>query len=55
VVGSLDLKMYFPRELEALVRCNGLSMVARYGGHAGEEFDDESRYQILVCKDSDEA
>ena len=55
VVGSLDLKMYFPRELEALVRCNGLSMVARYGGHAGEEFDDESRHQILVCKDSDES
>jgi hypothetical protein len=50
VVGSLDLKMYFPKELEGLVRCNGLSLVARYGDHAGEDFDDESRFQILVCE-----
>jgi len=50
VVGSLDLKMYFPRELEALVRCNGLDLVARYGDHGGEAFDDESRFQILVCE-----
>jgi hypothetical protein len=28
VVGSLDLKMYFPSELEALVRGNGLNTVA---------------------------
>lgn len=53
VVGSLDLKMYFPRELEALIRCAGLKMVARYGGHSGEPFDDESRFQILVCEASD--
>lgn len=51
LVGSLDLKMYFPRELEALVRCNGLRIAARYGGHAREAFDDESRFQILVCED----
>lgn len=52
LIGSLDLKMYFPRELEALVRCNGLSIAARYGGHSGEAFDEESRFQILVCEDS---
>jgi SAM-dependent methyltransferase len=28
-VGSLDLKMYFPKELEALVHCNGLRIAAR--------------------------
>jgi len=53
LVGSLDLKMYFPRELEALVRCNGLRIAARYGGHAGEAFDERSRFQILVCENSD--
>jgi SAM-dependent methyltransferase len=53
VIGSLDLKMYFPRELEALVRCNDLRIVERYGGHAGESFDETSRFQILVCKSSD--
>jgi SAM-dependent methyltransferase len=53
VVGSLDLKMYFPRELEALVRCNGLRITTRYGGHAGEAFDETSRFQILVCENSD--
>ena len=52
LVGSLDLKMYFPRELEALVRCNGLRIAARYGGHDGEPFDETSRFQILVCEDS---
>jgi SAM-dependent methyltransferase len=53
VVGSLDLKMYFPRELEALLRCNGLAIAARYGGHAREAFDEGSRFQILVCEISD--
>jgi SAM-dependent methyltransferase len=52
VVGSLDLKMYFPKELEALVRCNGLRIATRYGGHAGEAFDEKSRFQILVCENS---
>ena len=54
VVGSLDLKMYFPRELEVLVRCNDLRIAARYGGHDGEAFDDQSRFQILVCVRSDD-
>ena len=49
-VGSLDLKMYFPAELEALVRGNGFTIAARYGGHSGEEFNDESRFQVLVCE-----
>jgi SAM-dependent methyltransferase len=53
LVGSLDLKMYFPRELEALVRCSGMRIAARYGGHAREAFDETSRFQILVCEDSD--
>jgi SAM-dependent methyltransferase len=53
IVGSLDLKMYFPRELEALVKCNGLRIAARYGDHTGEAFDERSRFQILVCESSD--
>jgi len=52
VVGSLDLKMYFPRELEALVQCHGLRLVARYGDHSEAAFDDASRFQILVCDNS---
>ena len=53
IVGSLDLKMYFPRELEALVKCHGLRIAARYGNHEGEAFDENSRFQILVCESSD--
>jgi hypothetical protein len=52
LVVSLDIKMYFPRELEALNQCNGLQISARYGDHAGEAFDDLSRFQLLVCEDS---
>jgi SAM-dependent methyltransferase len=51
VEGSLDLKMYFPAELEALVTSHGLRIETRFGGHAGEAFDATSRYQILVCMD----
>lgn len=54
LVGSLDLKMYFPRELEALVQCNGLRIAARYGGHGGEPFDEQARFQILVCRNSED-
>lgn len=50
VVGSLDLKMYFPKELEALVQSNGLRLVERYGSHARAAFDDSARWQILVCE-----
>ena len=53
LVGSLDLKMYFPTELEALVQRNGLRIAARYGGHGSETFNENSRFQILVCEDSD--
>ena len=55
VIGSLDLKMYFPRELEALVLRAGLCIADRFGGHAREEFGDESRFQILVCDDPNAA
>jgi SAM-dependent methyltransferase len=51
-IGALDLKMYFPRELEGLVRLSGFGISARYGGHSGEPFSDESRFQVLVCKHS---
>ena len=51
--GSLDLKMYFPRELEALLMYNGFNVIERFGGHSGEDFNDKSPFQILVCeKDS---
>jgi SAM-dependent methyltransferase len=54
LMGSLDLKMYFPRELEALVRSNGLRLAARYGDHDLAPFDDDSRFQILFCANAEE-
>jgi SAM-dependent methyltransferase len=51
-IGTLDLKMYFPRELEALVRLSGFRISTRYGGHSGEHFGDQSRFQVLVCEHS---
>jgi len=51
-IGTLDLKMYFPRELEALLTLSGFRISARYGGHSGERFSDESRFQVLVCRHS---
>ncbi|HLF10353.1 MAG TPA: class I SAM-dependent methyltransferase, partial [Gammaproteobacteria bacterium] len=51
-IGALDLKMYFPRELEGLVRLSGFAISDRYGGHSGEPLNDESRFQVLVCRHS---
>lgn len=47
--GQLDLKMYFPAELEALLHYNGFEIEARYGSHQQTPLQADSAYQLLVC------
>jgi SAM-dependent methyltransferase len=50
--GTLDLRMWFPAELEALLHCNGFAIVERFGGHNRSPFDARSGKQILICRNA---
>jgi SAM-dependent methyltransferase len=47
--GSLDMRMYFPQELQALLRYNGMRVVAAYGDYDKAPLSGASQRQILVC------
>ena len=48
--GRLDLRMYFPQELDALLRHNGLEIVEKCGAFDGRPFDAKSRLQVVTCR-----
>lgn len=47
--GELDMRMYFPQELDALLKYNGLTIERKYGDHDGTPFGPGSGQQIPVC------
>ncbi len=48
-VRLLDIRMYFPQELDGLLTMNGFTVDAKYGDFAGTAFCSESRQQVIVC------
>jgi SAM-dependent methyltransferase len=44
------LKMWFPVELETLLKYNGFTVLRRYGGHNGAEFGPGAGKQILLTR-----
>lgn len=50
IEGSFDLKMYFPQELQALWRHNGLRLVEAYGGYDETPLTTMSGRQIYVLR-----
>ncbi|HWJ36788.1 MAG TPA: class I SAM-dependent methyltransferase [Steroidobacteraceae bacterium] len=50
VEGSLELKMYFPQELQALLHYNGLRLLAAYGGYDKTPLANTSAKQIYVME-----
>jgi SAM-dependent methyltransferase len=48
--GSLDLKMYFPQELQALLRHNGLRLLEAYGGYDKTPLTNTSGRQIYILE-----
>jgi SAM-dependent methyltransferase len=46
--GSFELKMYFPQELQALLRHNGLSLLEAYGGYEKTPLTNASARQIYI-------
>ncbi|WP_017318305.1 class I SAM-dependent DNA methyltransferase [Mastigocladopsis repens] len=52
VVDELKLRLYFPEELEMLLKYNGFTIERKFGDYDMTPFTSESPQQIVVCKAS---
>ncbi len=43
------IRMYFPQELDALLKYNGFEVVEKYGDFDGKPFESRDNYQVVVC------
>ncbi len=48
-VGHLSMRMYFPQELDALVRHNGFEIRQKFGGYQEDPFAADSEKQLLIA------
>lgn len=51
----LNLRSFFPRELELLLESCGFELVERYGDFNGVPFTSESPHQVCVCRPAPDA
>ena len=49
VASTLDMRMYYPQELDLLLEYCGLSIEHKYGGYDQSPFGAESPSQVVVC------
>ena len=47
-IQNLDMRLFFPQELDSYLKQTGFNIIHKYGGLAGEMFSDESEKQIYV-------
>lgn len=50
VEGHLNMKMYFPQELEALLYCSGFEVIEKYGNYNKAPFSSASPRQLIVAR-----
>ena len=50
VIGKIDLKMYFPQEVDALLEYNGFRIVNKWGSMKRESFGHDSDMQFIRTK-----
>jgi len=50
LVADLEMRMYFPQELDALLKYNGFTFEHKYGTYDGRPFDAQSTQQVVVCR-----
>lgn len=50
IEGELNMRMYFPQELDALIKYNRFMIDSKYGSYDRTGFDSESGKQVVVCK-----
>jgi SAM-dependent methyltransferase len=49
VVEDLDMRIFYPQELDALLRYGGFAIDAKFGDYNEGGFQKESRRQLIVC------
>ncbi len=47
---NLDMRMFFPQELDSYLEWNGFNIIHKFGGFKEEMFEDKSEKQIFVCQ-----
>jgi len=47
---DLDMRVFFPQELDALLRYNGFRIEHKYGDYDRSHFGSESPHQLTVCR-----
>lgn len=47
-IQNLDMRLFFPQELDLYLKCAGFSIIKKFGGFAEEPFDDKSEKQVYV-------
>jgi SAM-dependent methyltransferase len=50
IEGKLNMRMYFPQELDALLKYNGFVIENKYGNEDRRKFDKDSETQLIVCR-----
>ena len=49
-IQNLDMRMFFPKELDSYLEWHGFNIIHKYGGFEEEAFNDNSEKQIFVCQ-----
>ena len=49
-IQNLDMRMFFPQELDSYLKWNGFNIIHKYGGFGEEAFNDNSEKQVFVCQ-----
>lgn len=49
-VKKINMRCFYPQELDSLLRYNGFEILRKYGGFGREPFDSESPKQVVVCR-----
>jgi SAM-dependent methyltransferase len=48
-IQNLDMRLYFPQELDSYLERNGFTIIHKFGSFKEEEFNNSSEKQIFVC------
>jgi SAM-dependent methyltransferase len=54
VEGELNMRMYFPQELDALTKYNGFAIEKKFGDYDRTPFTAQSEKQIIICSATEE-
>jgi len=49
-IQNLDMRLFFPQELDSYLEQNGFNIMHKFGGFEEEPFNDNSEKQIFVCQ-----